>query len=164
MNSNTRSKIFAAKERLQQLTQTAREEEEGRVEALRREKDRVEERAQIENTKQHQINKVRLQAEKEKAITDKKEKEEREYLRKHNRTVTKVLSQVAKGTRGGSTSEEEDDEEDDEGRTDDESDQDDVQPTNQGQHAGHNPVASTSTGESERETTCFFNPPRPFSS
>lgn len=39
MNSNTRSKIFAAKERLQQLTQTAREEEEGRVEALRREKD-----------------------------------------------------------------------------------------------------------------------------
>lgn len=72
MNSDKRDKIFAAKEKLHQLTQAARQEEEDRAATLRREEEREKVRVQEENTKKHHINMARLQAERERAQAKKK--------------------------------------------------------------------------------------------
>lgn len=125
MNSTTRDQIFAAKERLHQLTQVARGDEERKERQMRREKERQDERAQEEANRKHQENKAKIVAEREKRQAEERAKEEYRYLSQHNKTVKKVLSQVARAERKGDQSEEEEMEDDEEEETEEESEHDD---------------------------------------
>lgn len=96
MNSATRDNIFANKERLHRLTQKTRGETGG------------------EMGQQH--------IEKEKARQEARALEERRYLRQHNKTVTRVLSQAAKAAdplRLSSEDKEEDEESEEDSDADD---------------------------------------------
>lgn len=140
MNNSTREQIFAAKERLHQLTQAAEEEEQRLQSRLRREKEQAEEKA----------------------------REDAKYPRHHNRTVAKVLSQAAKADRGPDTSGEEDTEE--EGEDESDGDESDREAQNQRRkhhdrtrgekrrEVGEQPTASTSTGENLILNTLVFSP------
>lgn len=137
MNNSTREQIFATKERLHQLTQTAENDEQRLQARTRREREHAEEKA----------------------------REDARYLRQHNKTVTRVLSQAAKADGGHNTSGEEDTEEED----DDESDENGSGREEQKQHREHQsraqgenrkergeqPTALTSTGEALNHTTTF---------
>lgn len=99
MNSTTLDQLFAAKERLHQLTEKAREE--GRL----REAQAQTGGRQVESNRQEEEKRA-------------KAREEESYLRKHNKTVKQVLSQAAKlarreGEAGVSSGEEESDAEGD---------------------------------------------------
>lgn len=119
MNSNTREKIFATKEKLHQLTQLARDEEGEKEE------------------------------ERERARAEQKARDNAEYLRRHNKTVTKVLSQVAKGNRVEDTSGEEELDKEEGEDTDDWSDQEEKK--QHGQKSGLTQRES-SRGEKEAPT------------
>lgn len=100
MNSTTRDNIFANKERLHQLTQATRGESSGEI--------------------------GMQQIIKEKARQAARELEERRYLRQHNKTVTRVLSQAAKATdptRLSSEDEEEEEESEEDSDADDQLEQ-----------------------------------------
>lgn len=103
MNSSTRDQLFAAKERLHQLTEKARGEEGKRAAQEQREKNQAEEAAVIQRQ-----NKEKILAEKEKARVRARAQEEETYLKQHNKTVRQALSQAAKFSRGAGDEEEED--------------------------------------------------------
>lgn len=135
MDEETRRQIFATKEKLHQLTQTAVEEEQRSQARLRREKEQAEDKA----------------------------REEKRYLRRHNKTVAKVLSQAAKADRRDSTSGEEETEE--EGEDDSDKNQSEQEALDQHSKNGHRsgdrleameqPTASTSTGKSLNQFICL---------
>lgn len=111
MNSSTRSQIFAAKERLHQLTEETRKDmgkSAGQTQAMAK--------------GVHQKEKTRL--EKEKARQEARAEEEANYLKEHNKTVKQVLSQAAKLLReemgDGSSNQEESEEEEDDDRSESE--------------------------------------------
>lgn len=81
MNTTTREQIFAAKEKLHQLTEKAREEEKEKA-------------SQTQKEKRQGVGSAR---EAEKIA---RSREEENYLKKHNKTVKQVLSQAARLARG----------------------------------------------------------------
>lgn len=128
MNSSTRDQIFAAKEKLQQLTERAREEESKKQTQDERDKSQAQDRAQEEARAAHQQNKEKIRVEREKARQQARAREEEEYLKKHNKTVKQVLSQAARlanddseaasSENDGSDEEDEDDEDDEDNESD----------------------------------------------
>lgn len=74
MNKSSRNQIIAAKEKLHQVAEEAREAEDRNTAQTRWEAAQEEERARVEA----------------------RQKEEADYLKRHNKTVKQVLSQVAK--------------------------------------------------------------------
>lgn len=122
MNSATRDQIIAAKERLQQLTEEAREAEKRKVSKEYWEKTQAEERAQEAASMIYHQRQAEHLAQKEKLRVEAKAREDERHLRLHNKTVRQVLSQVAKTSRQGKvTDDEEDDGDSDDGSSDDES-------------------------------------------
>lgn len=115
MNSSSRDQLIAAKDQLHQLTQVGGEEE------------HRQEGVQHEATRRYLANKAKLQAEKEMAQVREKEKEEARYLRQHNKTVSKVLNQVAQAHREGRVEGRADSDDEEEEDEDGESDSDDSQ-------------------------------------
>lgn len=91
MDSTTRDQVFAAKERLQQLTQVTRKDLEWEAEQDRREEQELEEKASLRT-----LNKAKMQTEKEKALQERKVKESDRNLNQLDKSVTSVLSQAAK--------------------------------------------------------------------
>lgn len=101
MNSSSREHLLATKEKLHRLTQENRQAK-GRVISRSRDKDR----SQQEAEQGHLMNKVKLQAEQQKAQAEERAREDAKYLRRQNKTVAKVLSQVAKADRRGELNDE----------------------------------------------------------
>lgn len=123
MDSATREQVFAAKDRLQQLTQVTKEDLQWEAA-----EDRREEREREDKAKLKAINKAKIQAEKEKSTQEKKNKEEEKYLKQHNKTVTRVLNQAAKTSNAKvSSSDEEEEEENGNEDSEDQSASDDSQ-------------------------------------
>lgn len=122
MNGTTREKIFATKEKLHQMTR----------------------RSGVELGKSIE--------EREKEQANKKAREDKEYLSQHNKKVSRILKQVAKGNR---TSGEEDTEEEEREDSENDSNPEEVRPIQRKEDRGRgesrqesreNPTASTSTG------------------
>lgn len=138
MDNLRREQIFATKEGLHQLTQTAEEDE--------------------------QRSQLRMRREKEQAIE--KEKEDERYLRRHNKTVARVLSQAAKADGGVSSSGEEGSDGETRDESEDEESEQEVrtqQSKNQDRASGGNggevreqPTASTSTGKNPTLHFIYF--------
>lgn len=112
MNSAQRKQILAAKERLHQLKIKAEEEEARKLAQEKREEIRAEELLQEKVKGVYQQKKAKIEAEREKARLEARAREEEEYLRRHNKTVTKVLSQVANYNPQGETEDDDEGEED----------------------------------------------------
>lgn len=142
MDSTTRDQIFAAKERLQQLTQVTREDLEREAK-----EDKREEMEREEATKLRSLNKRKLQAEREKGSQEKKSNEDKRYLQQHNKTVAKVLSQVAKTSMVKTNGSEEEDEEEGFGNLESQSISSDS-PSQTGQQK---PSTSKNNGERKKE-------------
>lgn len=112
MNSATRSQIIAAKERLHQLLEEARETERRKAAKEHWEKTEAEERAQEAASMLYHQKQARYLAQKEKTRAEAKAKEEETHLCLHNKTVKQVLSQVAKASRHSKDVDDEGDDED----------------------------------------------------
>lgn len=106
MNSVTRSKILAAKERLQRLNEETREAEQRKAAQIHWEKTQEEERVQEAAKMKYHQNQTKYLAEKEKLRVEEKSKEEEQHLRQHNKKVRQVLSQVAKASGQGNEGDE----------------------------------------------------------
>lgn len=137
MNSATRDQIIAAKERLEQLTEEAREIESRKASEAHWEKTQAEERAQEAASLLYHQRQAEHLAQKEKARVEAKAREDEKHLRLHNKTVRQVLSQVAKASRQGK----DDNDAGDEGESEEEDSSDksgtDTQQKGQPQRQGH---------------------------
>lgn len=111
MNRTTREEIIAAKERLNQMAEQARELERRKAAQAHWEKTQAEERTQEAARLVYHQNQAKLLAEKEKGRLQAEAREEEEHLRRHNKTVKQALSQVAKAHRQGKDDEVHDEEE-----------------------------------------------------
>lgn len=96
MHIATRAQIIAAKEKLNKLAEEAREAEERKAAQVAWEEEQEEERAQEQARLVHRQKKAEEEAKREKVRAEMKAREDAEYLKRHNRTVKKVLSQAAR--------------------------------------------------------------------
>lgn len=112
MNIMKRDQLIAAKERLHQLAEEAREADKRKAAKEYWEKTQAEERAQeAASMLYHQQQAKHLAQKENRRVEEEKAREDAEYLRRHNKTVKQVLSQVAKASGGGDEGDGQDDEE-----------------------------------------------------
>lgn len=112
--SATREQIIEAKEKLNRMAEDATDRESRRVAKEHWEKTQAEEREQEAARMLYHQNQAEYLAQKEKNRVEAKAKEEEAHLRRHNKNVKQVLSQVAKASRQGKDSDMDGDDEDSE--------------------------------------------------
>lgn len=140
---------MAAKQKLDQLAEEARELEKRKAARDYWEKTQEEERAQEAASMVYHQNQAKYLAQKEKKRLEEKAKEDERNLRRHNKTVKQVLNQVAKASRQGKDADNDGDDEETEEESSTGESENVNQQTHQDQHALPDEGREGPTGEGQ---------------